>query len=71
MRTGEARRSASTRLIRDQDIIYTGSVSSLKRHQDNVTEVKSGFEFGVGLSNWNDLEVGDIIEFFVTRKKAE
>ncbi len=69
MRVGEARRNASARLIRDQDIVYTGSVASLKRIQENVTVVKSGFEFGVGFTNWNDIEVGDLVEFFVTEKR--
>ena len=69
MRVGEAKRNASVRLIRNQDIVYTGSVSSLKRLQENVNTVRAGFEFGVGLNNWNDIEANDLIEFFVTRKK--
>jgi len=70
MRTGEARRRASVRLIRGKEIIYTGSVSSLKRLQENASLVKAGFEFGVGLENWNDIEPNDLIEFFVMEKRA-
>jgi translation initiation factor IF-2 len=69
LRTGVARRNASARLIRGTDIIYTGTVSSLKRHQDNVNEVRSGFEFGVGLTGWSDILENDVVEFFVTQKK--
>ena len=68
MRTGEARRNARARVIRDMDLLYTGDVSSLKHLQDNVREVKTGFEFGVTIDNWSDYEVGDIIEFFVLER---
>jgi translation initiation factor IF-2 len=70
MRTGEARRNASARLIRDSELLFTGPVGSLKHLQDNVREVKAGFEFGVSLEGWNNYQPGDILEFFVT-KRAE
>lgn len=69
MRTGEARRNASARVIRGNTLLYTGNVSTLRHLQDNVREVKAGFEFGVSLANWNDVKPGDIIEFFVTQRK--
>lgn len=69
MRTGEARRNASARVIRGNTLLYTGNVSTLRHLQDNVREVKTGFEFGVSLANWNDVKPGDIIEFFVTQRK--
>jgi translation initiation factor IF-2 len=43
-------------------------VASLKHLQDNVREVKAGFEFGVNISGWNDFQPGDFIEFFVTER---
>ena len=68
MRTGEARRNSRARIIRDMDIVHTGDVSSLKHLQDNVREVKTGFEFGVTVDNWSDYQVGDIVEFFVLER---
>jgi len=68
MRSGEARRNAQARVIRDEKILFTGSLGSLKHLQENVREVKTGFEFGVGLDNWHDFEPGDEIEFFVTKR---
>jgi len=70
MRTGVARRNARARVIRDNTLLHTGSVGSLKHLQENVREVKTGFEFGVSVEGWNDFESGDIIEFFV-REKAD
>jgi translation initiation factor IF-2 len=69
MRSGEARRNAKARVIRGSQLLHTGSVSSLKHLQDSVREVKAGFEFGVSLDGFNDFQVGDIIEFFVTQQK--
>jgi translation initiation factor IF-2 len=65
MRTGEGRRNARARIIREGTLLHSGEVASLKHLQDNVREVKSGFEFGVSISGWNDYQPGDIIEFFV------
>ncbi len=68
MRTGEAQRNAKARLIRDSKLIFDGKVSSLKHLQDNVREVRTGFEFGVSLAGWSDYKAGDIIEFYVTER---
>jgi translation initiation factor IF-2 len=68
MRTGEARRNAKIRVIRGADLLHTGNVSSLKHLQDNVREVKTGFEFGVSVEGWNDFKTGDILEFFVVER---
>ncbi len=65
MRTGEGRRNAGARLIRDGELLHSGTVASLKHLQENVREIKSGFEFGVSISGWSDYQPGDIIEFFV------
>ncbi len=58
----EARR-ASTR-VRDGAVIYTSKLSSLKRFKDDASEVRTGFECGLGISNFNDVKIGDIIECF-------
>ncbi len=57
-------RNAGARLIRDGVVIYTTTISSLKRFNDDVKEVKSGFECGIMLNNYNDIKEGDVIETF-------
>jgi translation initiation factor IF-2 len=57
-------RNASARLIRDGIVIYTSKISSLKRFNDDVKEVKNGFECGIMLENFNDIKEGDVIEAF-------
>ena len=61
-------RNADVRLLRDNVVIYEGKVSSLKRFKEDTTEVKTGYECGIGLQNYNDVKVGDLIEAFVTEK---
>jgi translation initiation factor IF-2 len=61
---GLVRRSATARLVRDNTILWTGKVSSLKRFKDDAREVKEGLECGIGLENYNDVKDGDFIEFF-------
>ena len=70
MRTGVARRNARVRIIRDNELVHTGPVSSLKHLQENVREVKTGFEFGVAVQGWNDFQAGDLLEFFVIEQVA-
>lgn len=65
---GEIRRNCQVRLIREDVAIYTGSLDSLKRFKDDVKEVRSGFECGIMIQNYNDIKVGDIIEGFVSEK---
>jgi translation initiation factor IF-2 len=67
---GKVARNAEVRLLRDNVVIYTGRVGSLKRFKDDVSEVKQGYECGIGIANYNDLKEGDVIEFFVTEKIA-
>ena len=67
---GTVKRSAEVRLIRDNVVIYTGKVGSLRRFKDDASEVKSGFECGIGIANFNDLKEGDVIEFFAVEKVA-
>ncbi len=61
---GSIIRNAGARLIRDGVVIYTTTISSLKRFNDDVKEVKNGFECGIMLNNFNDIKVGDVIETF-------
>lgn len=68
MRTGEARRNAKARLVRQNKLLFDGKIGSLKHHADSVREVRTGFEFGVSLDGWNDILPGDIIEFYVTER---
>lgn len=68
MRTGEGRRNSQARVIRNGTLVAHGPVSSLKHLQDNVREVKTGFEFGVNIDGFEDFRPGDIIEFFVSQK---
>jgi translation initiation factor IF-2 len=66
---GEARRNAKARVVRgDQVLIAETGVSSLKRHSEDVREVRTGFECGIGLDKFNDFEEGDVIEFFVMER---
>jgi translation initiation factor IF-2 len=67
---GRVARNAEVRLLRDNVVIYTGKVSSLRRFKDDVGEVKQGFECGIGIANFNDLKESDVIEFFTVEKIA-
>ena len=58
------------RLLRDGVVVYTGKISSLKRFKDDAKEVVKGNECGVGLENFNDVKIGDIIEAFETVEEA-
>jgi translation initiation factor IF-2 len=61
---------AQARLIRDNVVVWEGKLASLKRFKDDVSEVKSGFECGIGLQNFNDIKVGDLIEVFQLERVA-
>jgi translation initiation factor IF-2 len=67
---GFVNRSAHFRLLRDNVVIYTGELDSLKRMKDDVREVKEGFECGIKLKNYNDIAVGDQLEFFEIKEIA-
>ena len=67
---GLVNRSAHFRLLRDNVVIYTGELDSLKRMKDDVREVKEGFECGIKLKNYNDIAVGDQLEFFEIKEIA-
>ena len=59
---GKITRNTKVRLLRDGFVIFDGTIASLKRIKDDVREVESGYECGIGLENFNDIKVGDIIE---------
>jgi translation initiation factor IF-2 len=61
---GVVKRGSQVRLLRDNVVIWTGELDSLKRFKDDVREVKAGFECGLSLKNFNDIEVGDQLEVF-------
>ncbi|SCM72703.1 translation initiation factor IF-2 [Desulfovibrio sp. 86] len=67
---GKIARNAGVRLLRDGVVVYTGKISSLKRFKDDSKEVVKGNECGVGLENFNDVKIGDIIEAFETVEEA-
>jgi translation initiation factor IF-2 len=66
---GLIRRSAQVRLLRDGVQIHEGRIGSLKRFKDDVREVQSGFECGIGIEGYNDVKIGDTIEAFVVEEK--
>jgi len=61
---GIVRRTSSVNLVRDGIVIFTGKISSLKRFKDDAKEVSTGYECGIGLENWQDIQVGDKLEVF-------
>ncbi len=68
--SGMVNRSAHFRLLRENTVIYTGELDSLKRMKDDVREVKEGFECGIKLKNYNDIKEGDQLEFFEIKEVA-
>jgi translation initiation factor IF-2 len=67
---GKMVRNAKVRLLRDNVVIFEGKMSSLRRFKEDVKDVASGYECGIGLENYNDLKTGDIIEAFDVEKVA-
>jgi translation initiation factor IF-2 len=67
---GHVTRSSHFRLLRDNVVIYTGELDSLKRMKDDVKEVKEGFECGIKLKNYNDIKEGDMLELFEIKEIA-
>ncbi|GFN36452.1 translation initiation factor IF-2 [Tepidimicrobium xylanilyticum] len=65
---GKITRSSSIRLLRNDVVVYEGKVSSLKRFKDDVREISSGYEGGLGLENYNDIKEGDILEAYIMKE---
>jgi len=61
---GKVSRGASCRVLRQGNVVYESAVSSLRRFKDDVKEVSAGYECGVGIKDFNDFEIGDILEFY-------
>jgi len=68
--SGKIQRSNMLRLVREGKIVYEGKVSSLKRFKDDAKEVQEGFECGIGIENFNDIKVGDVIEAYLKEEIA-
>jgi translation initiation factor IF-2 len=68
--SGVVRRSARLRLLRQNTVIYTGELDSLKRFKDDAKEVREGFDCGLNIKNYNDIQEGDVLEFFEIREVA-
>ena len=68
--SGQVTRNCKFRLLRDNVVIYTGEVESVRRLKDDVKEVKEGFECGIKLKNYNDIKEGDQLEFFEIKEIA-
>ncbi len=64
------RQSDGVRVLRDNVVVYEGKLHSLRRFKDDVREVQTGYECGIGIENFNDIKVGDIIEAFAIEKVA-
>jgi translation initiation factor IF-2 len=65
---GKVTRNAQVRLLRDNVVVYEGRITSLKRFKDDASEVRSGFECGIGLENFSDIKNNDVIEAFIMEK---
>lgn len=68
--SGKMQRGAKARLLRDGVVIYEGQIASLRRLKDDVREVVSGYECGIGLERYNDIKIGDVIEAYLVEEKA-
>ena len=62
---GKIERNARVRVLREGVVVYTGRIGSLRRFKDDVKEVLTGFECGIGVDNFNDIKIGDNLEAFV------
>jgi translation initiation factor IF-2 len=67
---GLVRRNALVRVLRDNVVVHTGEIDSLKRFKDDAREVKAGFECGMSVKNFNDLKVGDQFEIYEVQEVA-
>lgn len=66
---GFIKRNLKARVLREDVIVYTGSIASLRRFKDDVTEVQKGYECGIGLENFQDIREGDVIETFEVEER--
>ena len=66
--SGKILRNAKVRLLRDNIVIHEGEISSLRRYKDDVKELNSGYEGGLGIKNYNDIKVGDTLEIYIDKE---
>ncbi len=62
---GKLSRNNEVRVIRDGIVVFEGTIASLRRFKDDVKEVATGFECGIGIEKFNDIKIGDVIETFM------
>jgi translation initiation factor IF-2 len=67
---GVIKRDSQVRLLRDNIVVFTGKVGSLRRFKDDASEVRNGMECGIGIAGYGDIKVGDVIEAFTTERVA-
>lgn len=67
---GEIRRNARVRVLRDGEELFDGEIASLKHHQDDVREIRAGFECGITLKNFEGFEIGDLLECYILEQVA-
>jgi translation initiation factor IF-2 len=67
---GKITRNDQARLVRDGIVVFESKISSLRRFKDDVREVQTGYECGIGIENFNDIKVGDLIEAYIIEEKA-
>ena len=65
---GRIPRTAQVRLLRDNVVVFEGKIGSLRRFKDDVSEVKEGFECGIGIAGYNDVKLSDVIEAYTMEK---
>ena len=70
MQDGFIKRDSEIRLLRDNVVIHTGKIDTLKRFKNDVSEVKAGFECGLTIRNFSDMKAGDMVEAFATERVA-
>jgi translation initiation factor IF-2 len=69
---GHIERNANARLLRDEVVVFDGKIASLRRFKDDVKEVQSGYECGIGLENFQDIKPGDVFEVYnLVEEEAE
>src|SRR5690606_21080922 len=68
---GRVSRNSIARVLRGGKILHTGKIASLKRFKDDAKEVQSGYECGISLEDFNDIQEGDVLEFFVEEKERQ
>jgi translation initiation factor IF-2 len=65
MREGEFRRKARARVLRGDEVMHDGAITSLKHEKDDVNQVRKGFECGIGLKGFQDFEIGDALQCYI------